>query len=164
MELSALLWCVFNEYKFRGPVPLPKDGRVSFEIKNEMKNEYWSAIGYIRLNNFALRVDVFERIFFIARQKIKNGPFIDSSDLMNPVGCDRNELRNILIFCGFSALKLNNDRDLYYNEQKKYPKKLTKDKTKKINIKKIAKTTKTSNKNKKLADPNSPFAVLEKLL
>ena len=164
MELSALLWCLFNDYKFEGSVPLPKDGRVSFEIQNEMKKEYWSAIGYIKLNNFALRVDVFERIFFIARQKIKNGPFLDSSDLMNPVGCDRYQLRDILIFCGFSVLKLHNDRDLYYNELKKHSKKFTKDKTKKINIKKNTKTTKVSNKNKKLADPNSPFAVLEKLL
>ena len=164
MELSALLWCLFNDYKFEGSIPLPKDGRVSFEIQNEMKKEYWPAIGYIKLNNFALRVDVFERIFFTARQKIKNGPFLDSSDLMNPVGCDRHQLRDILIFCGFRVLKLNNHRDLYYNELKKHPKKFTKDKTKKINIKKNTKTTKVSNKNKKLADPNSPFAVLEKLL
>ncbi len=164
MELSALLWCVFNDHKFEGNAPLPKDGRVSFEIQNEMKNEYWPAIGYIKLKNFALRVDVFERIFFIARQKIKNGPFLDSADLMNPVGCDRDQLRDILKFCGFNALKLNNDRDLYYNELKKHSKKLTKDKTKKINIKKNAKTSKVSNKPKKHADPNSPFAVLEKLL
>ncbi len=164
MELSALLWCLFNDYKFEGPVPLPKDGRVSFKIQNEMKNEYWPTIGYIKIKKFALRVDVFERIFFIARQKIKNGPFLDSSDLMNPVGCDRNQLRDILIFCGFSALKLNNDRDLYYNELKKRPKKLTKDKAKKINVKKNNKTSKLAQKNKKPVDPNSPFAVLEKLL
>ena len=88
-----------------------------------MKKEYWTAIGYIKLNNFALRVDVFERIFFLARKKIKNGPFLDSSDLMNPVGCDKNQLRDILLFCGFSALKLNNDRYLYYNELKKHVKK-----------------------------------------
>ena len=164
MQLSSLLWCLFNNYKFDGSVPLPKDGRVSFKILNEMKKEYWSAIGYIKLNNFALRVDVFERIFFLARQKIKNGPFLDSSELMNPVGCDRNQLKDILIFCGFSYLKLNNDRYLYYNELKKQPRKIIKDKTKKINIKKNPKTNKLSNKNKKLADPNSPFAVLEKLL
>ena len=164
MELSAILWCVFNNHKFDGEIPLPKDGRVSFKIQNQMKKEYWAAIGYINLNNFALRVDVFERIFFIARQKIKNGPFIDSSDLMNPVGCDRNQLKDILRFCGFSVIKLNNDRDLYYNEIKKIPTKLSKPKTKKIDIKKTSKITKKKNKAKKQADPNSPFAVLEKLL
>ena len=107
---------------------------------------------------------IFERIFFLARQKFKNGPFLDSSDLMNPVGCDRNQLKDILIFCGFSALKLNNDRDLYYNGLKKHPKKIIKNKIKKIQIKKNTKIAKLSNKNKKQADPNSPFAVLEKLL
>ena len=106
-----------NLYKqFDGEIPLPKDGRVSFRAQNQMKEEYWTAIGYIKLDNFAIRVDVFERIFFIARQKIKKGPFIDSSDLMNPVGCDRNQLKEILRFCGFSVLKLNFDRDLYYIE------------------------------------------------
>ena len=38
---------------------------------------------------------------------------------MNPVGCDRNQLKEILKFCGFSVLKLNNERDLYYNVIKK---------------------------------------------
>ena len=83
---------------------------------------------------------------------------------MNPVGCDRNQLKNILKFCGFSVIKLNNDRDLYYNEIKKIPTKLSKPKTKKIDIKKTSKITKKKNKAKKQADPNSPFAVLEKLL
>ena len=164
MELAAVLWCLFNNYKSEVAIPLPKDGRVSFEIHNQMKKEYWSFIGHIKLNTFALRVDVFERIFYIARQKIKNGPFLDSSDLMNPAGCDRNQLRDILIYCGFSVLKLNNERDLYYYEPKKYPKNIKRPKNKKINIKKITKTTKLSNKNKKQADPDSPFAVLEKLL
>ena len=47
-----------------------------------------------------------KEFFSLARQKIKNGPFLDSSDLMNPVGCDRNQLKDILIFCGFSAYKI----------------------------------------------------------
>ena len=164
MELSAILWCIFNNHKFDGSLPLPKDGRVSFETQHQMKKEYWAAIGYIKLNNFALRVDVFERIFFIARQKIKKGPFIDSSDLMNPVGCDRKQLKQILKFCGFSVLELNNERDLYYNVIKKVSSKLPKNKTKKIDIKIRSNISKNKGKGKKQADPNSPFAVLEKLL
>ena len=82
---------------------------------------------------------MFLKEFFIARQKIKKGPFIDSSDLMNPVGCDRNQLKEILKFCGFSVLKLNNDRDLYYNVIKKISSKLSKKvKQKKLILKKEA--------------------------
>ena len=98
---------------------MPKDGRVSFLSDNEMQKGYWSAIGYLKLNNFAMRIDVFERIFFIARQKLKIGPFNDSPDLMNPVGCNKEQLKDILLFCGFSSLKLNNERNLYFYETKK---------------------------------------------
>ena len=164
MELLAILWCVFNDYKFEGSLPLPKDGRVSFSNDNEMKKDYWLAIGYIRLKSFALRVDVFERIFFIARQKVKLGPFLDSADLMNPVGCNRDQLKDILIYCGFDFIKLLNDRILFFNRSKKTILKTKKTKSKKINLDKKPKNKKMLNKNKKLADPNSPFAVLEKLL
>ena len=164
MELLAVLWCVHNDYKFDGKLPLPKDGRVSFLSSNQMKKGYWLAIGYLKLNNFALRVDVFERIFFIARQKIKSGPFLDSADLMNPVGCNREQLKDILSFCGFSHFKLSNERILFFYETKKILTKPPKTKFKKIELVKKTKKNKISNKNKKSADPNSPFAVLEKLL
>ena len=44
-----------------------------------MPKTYWFAIGYISLGGFLVRIDVFERIFFLARQKIKYGPFVESS-------------------------------------------------------------------------------------
>ena len=61
-------------------------------------------------------------------------------------------------------LKLSNDRNLYFNEIKKQTSKLPKIITKKINLRKKAKNKKTVEKNKRIKDPNSPFAVLEKLL
>ena len=168
MELSAILWCIYNNHRIDSVLPLPKDGRVSFINTNEMKKNYWLAIGYLKLNNFALRIDVFERIFFIARQKIKSGPFFDAADLMNPVGCNREQLNDILLFCGFKSIHFSNDRVLFFYETKKPLLK-----NKKINIStkskknKIINTKKkilNKNKEKKSADPNSPFAVLEKLL
>ena len=36
IELSATLWKIFNEYKSNNPLPLPLDGRVSFESKIKM--------------------------------------------------------------------------------------------------------------------------------
>ncbi|MDC0453145.1 hypothetical protein OAL95_00120, partial [Alphaproteobacteria bacterium] len=164
MELLAVLYCVFNDYKFDGFLPLPKDGRVSFESDNEMQKEYWFAIGYLRLNNFALRIDVFERIFFIARQKIKSGPFLDSADLMNPVGCNREQLKDILTYCGLSYINFPNERFLFFYESNKVIAKTKRVVSKKIDLKPKSKNKKISKKTKKSIDPNSPFAVLEKLL
>ena len=81
MELNALLWSVYNNNSENKTFPFPKDGRVSFSTDINMPESYWHAIGHICVNNFLVRVDVFERIFFIARQKVKFGPFLESSDL-----------------------------------------------------------------------------------
>ena len=111
-----------------------------------------------------MRIDVFERLFFIARQKIKFGPYFDSADLMNPVGCNREQLSNILTFCGLSYVKFPNERFLFFNESKKVNAKTKIAVSKKIVLKPKSKNKKTSKKIAKSIDPNSPFAVLEKLL
>ena len=99
---------------------------------------------------------MFEKIFFLARQKIKKGPFLETSELMNPIGCNSDQLKDIMLFCGYKYLTITDEKKLYYlSDYKKIRKKIAKKNTT-IN-KKIIK-----NKNEK--DPNSPFAVLEKLL
>ena len=129
-----------------------------------MRKGYWFAIGYLKLNKFALRIDVFERIFFIARQKIKSGPFFDSADLMNPVGCIRQQLKDILSYCGLSYIKFANERYLFFYKSSKVIAKTKRVVSKKIDLKQKPKNKKISKKIEKTIDPNSPFAVLEKLL
>ena len=96
MELNALLWKVYYESQEKKLYPLPNDGRVSFLCNFTMPESYWFSIGYLNLSGFLIRADVFERIFFIARQKVKYGPFLESSELMNPVGCNSDQLKKIL--------------------------------------------------------------------
>ncbi len=171
MELNALLWKVFYDFKAENLYPLPHDGRVSFVNNITMPESYWFSIGYINLKGFLIRADVFERIFFIARQKVKYGPFLESSELMNPVGCNSDQLKNILSYCGFDSISIFENKKLFFYQLKK--KELTKKSVKKIAL--HSKKTKKSivlkkqniqknerKENKK--DPNSPFAVLEKLL
>ena len=173
IELNAILWKVFNNSELENSYPLPKDGRVSFNVDLNLPDSYWSAIGYIFLKDFAVRVDVFERIFFIARKKIKKGPFLESSDLMNPLGCNSKQLSDLLFFCGFENILLDEEKRIYFYTQKKIKiktrvNKKIKNKDANLNKKiiKINKTKKTdkAKKTKNKADPNSPFAVLEKLL
>ena len=165
MELCAILWKVNNSFSIDKEFPLPKDGRVSFQPEIEMPDSYWAAIGYHCIENFALRIDVFERIFFLARQKIKYGPFIESSDMMNPVGCNSNQLKKILVFCGYDFIELPENKYLFFYLPKKkiIKKNIKKEKIIKIKPKKNDKNIKSHKKENK-PDPNSPFAVLEKLL
>ncbi|MDA9748770.1 helicase-related protein [Pelagibacteraceae bacterium] len=158
MELNAILWKVFNKYDLNVNIPLPKNGRVSFLTTAKIPNNYWQSIGYLCINSFAFRIDVFEKIFYLARKKIKNGPFLESADLMNPIGCNSIQLKDILKYCGYEPIYLTNDKILYFFKQKKKQ-------IKKTNLKMNRKSKdKKTNKLQKKTDPNSPFAVLEKLL
>ena len=160
IELNAILWKVFNKKSEKILCPLPKNGRVSFTSDISMPKSYWSAIGYVCINNFAVRVDVFEKIFFLARQNLKFGPFVESSDFMNPIGCNSQQLANILTFCGFENFCLGDNKKIFFFKPKNQ-KKLSKN----IKKKTIKKNNKKSLKIKEIkADPHSPFAVLQKLL
>ena len=119
-----------------------------------MPDNYWQSIGYLNINNFAFRIDMFEKIFFLARQKIKKGPFLESSDLMNPIGCNSEQLKDIMKFCGYDYVTISDEKKLFFlsNKKKETKKNDRKNKNKKNNDNTIKK------------DPNSPFAVLEKLL
>ena len=172
MELNAFLWKIFNKANESQLYPLPKDGRVSFTTSVIMPESYWSAIGYVCINKFALRADVFERVFFLARQKIKYGPFIESSDMMNPAGCNSEQLSNILKYCGLDNIVIGNKRLFFSNPNKKLVNNKIKIKNKKAKTDKKFKENKPSSntnnskliKKEKQKDPNSPFAVLQKLL
>ena len=95
-----------------------------------------------------------KKFFFLARQKIKKGPFLESSDLMNPIGCNSDQLKDIMQFCGYDYVTISDEKKLFFlnTKKKEANKKTTKNKNKKINNNNLKK------------DPNSPFAVLEKLL
>ena len=158
IELSAILWKVFNKYTFNEFLPLPTDGRVSFISKIDMPRSYWISIGYICINNFAFRVDIFEKIFYLARKKVKYGPFLESADLMNPIGCNNEQLEDIMLFCGYETIFMISDKKMYFFKKK------TKSAQSKIKKNIIKKIPKLEVRPKKIVDPNSPFAVLEKLL
>ena len=123
-----------------------------------MPSDYWQSIGYINIKNFIFRIDVFEKVFFIARQKLKKGPFLESSDLMNPIGCNSNQLKDIMTFCGYQHVTISDEKKLFFLSNKK------KEIKKAVNNKPNKKINKIIKKDKIKRDPNSPFAVLEKLL
>ena len=77
---------------------------------------------------------------------------------MNPIGCNSNQLKDIMTFCGYEHVIISDEKKLFFlSNKKKQIKKAVKNKSNK-------KISKTTNKDKIKRDPNSPFAVLEKLL
>ena len=67
------------------------------------------------------------------------------------------QLKDIMAFCGYDYLTIADGKKLYLlNKNRKDSKKIIKNKEKKLN--------KKNKTNKTKRDPNSPFAVLKKLL
>ena len=74
------------------------------------------------------------------------------------------ELRDILFFCGFNSIKLGDEKKLFFISPKKRSIKTQQVSKKNIIIKSKKVKQKKTNLKKIKPDPNSPFAVLEKLL
>ena len=83
---------------------------------------------------------------------------MESSDLMNPIGCNSNQLADIMTFCGYDYIITSDEKKLFFVKNKKQSSKRN---NKHHSNKRIIKK---NNKDKFKGDPNSPFAVLEKLL
>ena len=154
IEFRALLWNIYNSSNKDFNYPLPHDGRVYFNINapnKSLNNSYWQSIGYIRINNFAVRVDIFERIFFLVRQKYKFGPFIQHPELMNLIGCNINQLKELMSFLNYSSIKMANDQICFFykNEDKSQKNKQKSDRKNKLKNNKLNKNI------------NSPFNTLE---
>ena len=77
---------------------------------------------------------------------------------MNPIGCNSDQLKDIMSYCGYKYLTLSDEKKLFFIANKK------KEIKKNIKNKSNVKINKKNNKDKIKIDPDSPFAVLEKLL
>ena len=127
IELRALLWKNYKLFSKNFLYPLPSNGRVYFNIKNEIPDDYWLAIGYIRINKIAVRVDIYERLFFMVRKKYRFGTFIQDPDLMNLVGCDSETLKKIMLFLNYESVYMGNEQLIFILKQEKKFNKIKKD-------------------------------------
>ena len=113
-----MLWKNYYNYNGKHLYPLPTNGRVYFTSKTKLPDSYWKAIGYVRINDIFLRVDIFERFFFMVRKKFRFGPFIQNSDLMNLIGCDALLLKKILSYLNYDCAIMGNDQLIFTQKQK----------------------------------------------
>ena len=91
----------------------------------------------------------------MVRQKYRFGTFIQHSDLMNLIGCNSNQLKEILLFLNYESIIMGNDQLLFIY----IPRDLIK-KTKLRNDRTLKNKNTIKNKLKKVKS-ESPFAVLE---
>ena len=47
------------------------------------------------------------------RQKLKKDLFLEFSDLMNPLGCNSDQLKDIMVFCGYEYLTISDGKTIF---------------------------------------------------
>ena len=99
-RLRALLW---TTHAGRPALTPPPPGRVSLAVDPEVDAGFYEAIGFRRLGNRAVRVDMLERFAAEARRLARSGPFVLPPALLSLLGANLDEAREILLALGYQA-------------------------------------------------------------
>jgi len=85
-------------------------------LKDEIvKNKKFLLIcGFENFNKFYIRVDILERLFLKILENTKNGTFKIDSDMINLIGCSKENFYKLLNLMHYKAVKTKDiDEDLF---------------------------------------------------
>jgi len=160
VELSVLLWAVFEGLDPLGPPPA---GRVSLKREKHEPEGWLRAAGFRPAGNLFIRADMLERMAEMAWKRLEEakGPFVANEDFLALAGCGVDDLPPILKSLGFVPAKEDGKwqpKGRGKGKPKPKPKGKSND-AKKGAPKKKAPAKKAEPK----IDPDSPFAALQNL-
>ena len=98
IELRSLLFSLANGAFYEG-VP-PPAGRVAIDAITDVPDAYWLAVGYRRLGQRVMRVDMVERVAMLVRVAARQGKFKIAEDMMSLAGATREQMAQMLLDLG----------------------------------------------------------------
>ena len=185
IELRSLLFSLANGAFYEGAPP--PAGRVAIDATADVPDAYWLAVGYRRLGQRVMRVDMVERVAMLVRVAARQGQFKIAEDMLSLAGatCEQMALMLLDLGCvivGEEAVEDPEKPALQIFERKRKARPPRSDKAPAPNQRRGAKPKddgKAQNRKPKPAggkpqsgqrrqaekqpDPNSPFAVLAAL-
>ena len=185
IELRSLLFSLANGSFYEGAPP--PAGRVAIDAVADVPDAYWLAVGYRRLGQRVMRVDMVERVAMLVRVAARQGQFKIAEDMLSLAGATREQMALMLldlgcVIVGEEAVEDPEKPALQIFERKRKARPPRSDKAPAPNQRRGAKPKddrKAQNRKPKPAggkpqsgqrrqaekqpDPNSPFAVLAAL-
>jgi len=185
IELRSLLFSLANGAFYEGAPP--PAGRVAIDAITDVPDAYWLAVGYRRLGQRVMRVDMVERVAMLVRVAARQGQFKIAEDMLSLAGATREQMALMLldlgcVIVGEEAIEDPEKPALQIFERKRKARPPRSDKAPAPNQRRGAKPKddrKAQNRKPKPAggkpqsgqrrqaekqpDPNSPFAVLAAL-
>ncbi len=98
ISLRSLLWSLHEE-AFFDDAP-PPAGRVAIEAIADVPDLYWLAIGYRRLGQRVMRVDMVERVAMLVRAAAREGQFQITEEMLSLAGATREAIGSMLLDLG----------------------------------------------------------------
>ncbi|MGB2310527.1 MAG: disulfide oxidoreductase, partial [Candidatus Puniceispirillaceae bacterium] len=98
ISLRSLLWSLHDGAFFDGAPP--PAGRVAIDSIDDVPDLYWLAIGYRRLGQRVMRVDMVERVAMLVRTAARAGPFKITEEMLSLAGATREAMGMILLDLG----------------------------------------------------------------
>ncbi|MDA0332845.1 MAG: helicase-related protein [Proteobacteria bacterium] len=98
ISLRGLLWSLHEEAFFDSAPP--PAGRVAIDAIADVPDLYWLAIGYRRLGQRVMRVDMVERVAMLVRTAARAGQFKITEDMLSLAGATREAMGLMLLDLG----------------------------------------------------------------
>ncbi len=177
IDLRSLLYALVHGQFYEGTPP--PAGRVAIDAVDGVPDDYWLAVGYRRLGNRIMRVDMVERVAMLVRTAAREGQFKITEDMLSLAGATREQMGKMLLDLGCVIVGEEASEDpekpalqIFERQRKQRAGKLGN-----ASIKSRAKPARQPRKGGRNAgsagdrpskstrqpDPNSPFAVLAAL-
>ena len=121
VNLRVKLWKLYFPKELEYSVPV---SGLNF-LKNETKEkgEFMLICGFENFDKFYIRVDILERLFLQIINNTKNGIFKIDSDMINLIGCNKENFYKLLELMQYKRKKVNEAKEEFFSYQPKYVKK-----------------------------------------
>ena len=110
IALRALLWNLHNA-KPGAFQDAPGDGRVTPSMAKDVPDGFLVAVGYRRLGELVMRVDMVERVAHVVREAARGGKFEISDDMLSLAGATREQMRAMLFSLHYHVVETREQDD-----------------------------------------------------
>ena len=131
VDLRVKLWKLY--YSEDNKYTIPKSG-LNF-LKNETikNNKFLLICGFENFNKFYIRVDILERLFLKIIEKSKDGIFKIDSDMINLIGCTKENFYTLLELMNYKRKIIKDDKNEFFIYKPNFTKQVKEKKTEKMN-------------------------------
>ena len=130
VNLRVKLWKLY--YPEDKKYIIPKSGLNFLKSETIENNKFLLICGFENFNKFYIRVDILERLFLKIIENIKDGIFKIDSNMINLIGCSKENFYKLLELMEYKRKKIKDDKEEFFMYKPRFLKSVKGKKDKKI--------------------------------